>query len=272
LTVRTSFCYFLTMKKSFLFCVFSLLVLCGSSYGFDIKGLQPLDPYGVFSTFSAESLAKGKVAFSAGGEMSVHPDFYRVMLKTAYGLSDKVELEFSVPYEFGSGTPDGFEDISLGLKHRFFDEGKYGPSLAYLLIASPPTGAEGLTTEGRYGAGLIVSKRVGPFNGHANFFYVKPGKSSLEDEISFLTGVDFAAAHNFKILAELFCRKSHFSKKVDTIEGRAGYRIMTTDSIYTTLGIGTDFKKRDPETRVLLTVTFVSPREKKKIKKIYEEE
>lgn len=252
--------------------MFALLILCGNSYGFEIKGLQPLDPNGVFSTFSAESLSKGKVAFSAGGEISVSPDLYRLIFKAAYGITDNVELELTAPYEFGSGTPDGFEDVSLGIKHRFFEEGKYGPSLAYLLIASAPTGSERLTTDGRYGGGLIVSKRVGPVNGHANLFYMKPGKGRLEDEVSFLAGLDFAAAHNFKLLAELYCRKSHFSKKFDTIEGRAGYRIMTTDFIYTTLGIGTDFKKRSPETRVMLTVTFLSPKEKKKIKKIYEEE
>ena len=252
--------------------MFALLILCGNSYGFEIKGLQPLDPNGVFSTFSAESLSKGKVAFSAGGEISVSPDLYRLIFKGAYGITDNVELELTAPYEFGSGTPDGFEDVSLGIKHRFFEEGKYGPSLAYLLIASVPTGSERLTTDGRYGGGLIVSKRVGPVNGHANLFYMKPGKGRLEDEVSFLAGLDFAAAHNFKLLAELYCRKSHFSKKFDTIEGRAGYRIMTTDFIYTTLGIGTDFKKRSPETRVMLTVTFLSPKEKKKIKKIYEEE
>jgi hypothetical protein len=117
-----------------------------------------------------------------------------------------------------------------------------------------------------------MSKRVGPVNGHLNLFYIKPGNSDLEDEVSFLAGLDFAASHNFKILAELFCRKSFFSKKFDTIEGRVGYRIRTTDFIYTTLGIGTDFKKRSPETRVMLTVTFLSPEKKKKIKKIYEEE
>jgi hypothetical protein len=202
----------------------------------------------------------------------VQPDFYRLTFKTAYGLTDSIELELTAPYDFGSGTTDGFEDISLGMKHRFFEEGKYGPSLAYILIVSPPTGREGLTTDGSYGAGLVVSKRVGPVNGHANLFYIKPGKGGLEDEVSFLAGLDFAASHNFKILAELYCRKSFFSNKFDTIEGRAGYRIKTTDFIYTTLGVGTDFKRRTPESRVMLTVTFLSPKEKKTIKKIYEEE
>ncbi len=260
------------MKKCFLLCVLILLVPLGSSYGFEIKGLQPLEPYSVFSTFSAESLPRGKFAFATGGEISVSPDLYRLIFKTAYGITNTIELDLTVPYEFGSGTPDGFEDVSLGLKHRFFEEGKYGPSLAYLLIASLPTGSERLTTDGRYGLGFIVSKRVGPVNGHANLFYIRPGKGSLKDEISFLTGLDFAAAHNFKILAELLCRKSNFSDKIDTVEIRAGYRIRTTDFIYTTLGIGTDLKRSSPETRVMLTVTFLSPKEKKKIKKVYEEE
>jgi hypothetical protein len=160
----------------------------------------------------------------------------------------------------------------MGIKHRFFDEGKYGPSLAYVLNVSVPTGADRLSTDGRYGIGLVVSKRVGPVNGHLNFFYEEPGSHSLDEEISFLAGLDFAAAHNFKFLAELYCRKSHTSEKIDTIEGRFGYRLKTTEYIYTTFGAGFDFKNRNPETRVLFTVTFLSPMEKKKIWKIYEEE
>ncbi len=62
-----------------------------------------MDPYGVFSTFSAESLSRGKCAVSAGGEISVSPDLYRFIFKTAYGITDNVELELTTPYEFGSG-------------------------------------------------------------------------------------------------------------------------------------------------------------------------
>jgi len=260
------------MKKCFPFFLFILLLLCRNSYALEIKGLQPVDPYGVFSTFSAESFSKGKAAFSAGAEVSVDPDLYRFIFKTAYGITDNMELNLTVPYEFGAATPDGFEDVALGFKHRFFEEGKYGPSLAYILTASLPSGSESLSTEGRYGAGFIVSKRVGPVNGHLNLFYEKPGKGDLKSEVSFLAGLDFAAAHNFKLLAELLTRKSHFSKKVDQMEGRIGYRLKTTDFIYTTVGAGFDFKNRSPHTRIMFSVTFLSPREKKKIKEIYEEE
>ncbi len=261
------------MKKRLPFLVFVLFLLCNNSYGFDIKGLQPVDPYGVFSSFSAQSLAKGKAAFSTGAEMSVSPDFYRFVFKSAYGITDNVELNVTIPYVLGgAGTPDGFEDASFGIKHRFFEEGKYGPSLAYILSASLPSGRDAFSTEGAYGAGLIMSKRVGPVNGHLNLFYMKPGSKRFEDEVSFLAGLDFAAANNFKILAELYCRKSYFSDKLDLMEGRIGYRIKTTDFIYTTFGAGWDFKKRSPETRVLFAVTFLSPKEKKKIERIYEEE
>jgi hypothetical protein len=48
--------------------------------------------------------------------------------------------------------------------------------------------------------------------------------------------------------------------------------LKTADLIYTTFGVGFDLKNRDPETRVMFSVTFLSPKEKKKIQKIYEEE
>jgi hypothetical protein len=262
----------LTMRKCFIFFILPLLFLYENAYGLDVKGLQPVDPYGVFTTFSAESLPKGKVAFSAGAEISIDPDYYRSIVKTAFGITDTFELMMTVPYDFGSDIADGFEDIAIGIKHRFFDEGKYGPSLAYILNVSVRSGAEHLTTDGRYGIGLILSKKVGPVNGHLNFFYEEPGTKSLDEELSFLAGLDFAAAHNFKFLAELYCRKSHESEKIDLAEARIGYRVKTADLIYTTFGVGFDLKNRDPETRVMFSVTFLSPKEKKKIQKIYEEE
>jgi hypothetical protein len=263
------------MRKCLLLLILSLLLIGGNAYGNninEIKGLQPVDPYGVFSTFSAESFPRGKAGVSVGAEVSLDPDLYRLIFKTAYGITNNLELDITAPYACGSGTPDGFEDVAFGLKHRFFEEGKYGPSLAYILTGSVPSGAEHLTTGGRYGAGFIVSKRVGPVNGHMNLFYEKPGDGDLRSEISLLTGLDFAAAHNFQLLAELLVRRSHFAKKVNSMEGRIGYRLKTTDSIYTTFGLGYDFKNRSPQTRIMFSVTFLLPWEKKKIKKIYEEE
>jgi len=260
------------MKKCFIFSIVSLLFLTSSGHSFEVKGLQPVDPYGVFTTFSTESLPRGHAALSAGAEISIDPDYYRALAKTAFGLTDSLEMILTIPYDFGNEIGDGFEDVAIGIKHRFFDEGKYGPSMAYLLAGSIPSGAGNVTTNGRYGLGLVVSKKVGPVNGHLNLFYTEPGKRRLDQEIAVLAGLDFAAAHNFKFLAELYCRKSHESENVDLVEARMGYRIRTADLLYTTFGVGFDLKNRNPESRVMFSVTLLSPREKKKIQKIYEEE
>jgi hypothetical protein len=265
--------FFLTMKRaSVLLCVF-FFFLSPQVSAFDVAGLQPLAPYGVFSTFGAESLPKNKVSFEIGAERSREPDFYRFMLKSSYGLSDNLELNVSVPYVYRfSDTIDGFEDLSLGFKHRFYEEGKYGPSLAYILFASLPSGREEFSTDGRVGIGLILSKRLGPFNGHFNVFYVKPGEGDLNDAISFASGFEFSATHNSEILGEFIALKSFFSNEYDQVETRLGYRIRTTENIYTTVGAGVDWKNRAPEYRLLLAITFTNAQGKKKVQKILEEE
>lgn len=264
------------MKRLYFFLLsilFLIFLISNKSYAFDIIGLQPIAPNGVFSTFSAESLPKNKSSFEIGAEKSREPDFYRFTLKGAYGISDTKEFNVMIPYVYNFlDSFDGLEDISIGFKHRFYDEGKYGPSLAYLINASIPTGRDELSSNGRFGIGFIVSKRVGPFKGHLNLFYEKLGTGRLKDEISLSGGIEFSAAHNFKLLGEILAKKSHYSNEYNQIETRFGYRIKTTDYIYTTIGAGFDFKNRSPEYRVMLSVSFTTPHEKKKIKKIYEEE
>jgi hypothetical protein len=260
------------MKKVW-FVVLLVLLLTGRSYAFDVLGLQPVAPYGVFSTFSADTLPMKKVAVEMGVEKSRDPTFTRFDLRMAYGINDSLEFNMTVPYVYGySDSTDGMEDVALGFKHRFYDEGKYGPSLAYLINASVPSGRDEFSTKGQFGAGFIISKRVGPFKGHMNFFYERPGKGSLSDEVSFLGGIEFAAAHNFTLLGEFVARKSYSSDDYDQLEARFGYRLKTADSFYTTIGIGADFKNRSPEYRILLSFSYVPSREKKVIKRIFEEE
>lgn len=260
------------MKRYCLALILSV-VMSGASYAFDISGLQPVAPNGVFSVFSAESMPFKKLSFEIGAELSREPDYYRFALRSAYGISESAECLLTVPYIKGiDESVDGMEDIAVGLKHRFYDEGKYGPSLAYLLNVSLPSGRNEFSTEGRAGVGFIVSKRVGPFKGNMNLIYEKPFTKRLKDEISFSAGIEFSASHNFNLLGEIFTRKGHESDKYDRMEARFGYRLRTTDSIFTTLGIGVDLKKRSPDYRVLLSIGFSPPPEKKVIKKIYEEE
>jgi Putative MetA-pathway of phenol degradation len=260
------------MKRA-CFLVLLVLVFSGRSYAFDVLGLQPVAPNGIFSTFSTDTVPKNKWAVEMGFEKTKKPTFARFDLGAAYGINNSLEFDISVPYIYHfSGSTDGLEDVALGFKHRFYDEGKYGPSLAYLINASVPSGRGEFSTRGRFGAGFIVSKRVGPFEGHLNFFYEKPGSGSLKDEISFLGGIEFSASHSFTVLSELIVRKSHESDEYNRLEPRFGYRLKTGDSFYTTLGIGGDFKRREPEVRVLVSVSYMPTREKKVIKKIFEEE
>jgi len=273
LTVWNAICYFFTMQKKYFFSFLIIFLLFGSSHAFDIEGLQPLAPDGVFSTFSTESLPKNKVSLELTLERSREVDFYRITMKGAYGISDNLEFIASVPYVLHfEDSIDGFEDIAIGFKHRFYDEGKYGPSLAYLLTASIPVGHDDLTTNGRAGIGLILSKRIGPFQGSFNLLYVRPGNGKLHDEITFSSGIVFSATHNSEILAEFLAKKSHFTSEYDQLEARLGYRLRTTDSLFTTIGAGVDIKNRNPEYRLLLTITFTNAKGKKKIQRIIEEE
>lgn len=260
--------------KRYIFLLFLLnILLAGYAYGFDIEGLQPVAPYGIFSTFSADSLQKGKFAFEVGAEKSGEPNFQRYIFQSSYGITDKVEFIAGLPYVDGwRDEHSGFEDFAFGIKHRFFDEAKYGPSVAYLINASVNSGKNEFSTDGRLGAGLIASKRVGPVSGHANIFYEKAGSGKLQDEINLAAGFDFAAAHNFKILAEIYGKRYPYSGKFERIEGRFGYRFITNDHIYTTIGAGVDFKNRNPEYRLLFSIAVVLPKEKKVIKKVYEED
>ncbi len=263
------------MKKIFLYLLlilFPVFIIYGYASAFDTIGLQPTAPNGVFSAFSAESMTKNSVSLETGIEKSIEPHFYRFFVKGAYGLSDSLEFNFIIPYVYDfSGRIDGLEDVSIGFKHRFYDEGRYGPSIAYMLNTAIASGRDEFSSDGKFGVGLIVSKRVGPFKGHLNLFYEKPGTGKIRDEIVLIGGLEFSAAHNMKLLGEIIARNSQYRDKLDQIEARLGYRIKTTDAIHTTLGIGFDVKNRTPEYRLMLMVSYLVPSEKKK-KKIYEEE
>lgn len=260
------------MKKIILPLLVTLLTIINieTSTAFDIKGFQPVQPYGTFSTLSANTVGKSRLGIMVSIERSIDPNFYRFYLNTAFGLTDNVEILTSIPYVFDYLDTKGFEDISIGYKHTILSEKHLGPSISYLLGFSFP-GKDGISAEGHFGGGLLVSKRVGPFRGHGNLFYYKPTTSSLEDEVELRLGLDLAAAHSFNILSELIVKKSHFSEQVDLIEGRIGYRVKTSSNSYTTLGIGYDFKNRNPEFRVFLSLSLF-PLEHVRVKKIYEEE
>lgn len=260
------------MGKVCFFAFFLAVCIVSASLaeGADLFGLRPPAPYGVFSTMSANTPGKGRAAVAFSAEKSGRPDFLRLSSHLAYGVIDNVEVSVSVPYVEDSN--DGLEDIAFGIKHRILNEGRHGPSAAYILTASVDSGTEGLGTEGSFGAGIALSKRVGPFNGHVNAFYGMPRSEALEDEISMSGGVEFAAAHSLRILGELYGRKSHFSEDIDQLEARFGYRFIDAEeALFTTVSVGFGLDGRLPRYRLMASLSFLFPGGAKEIRRVYEQ-
>ena len=249
-----------------------LIIPVTSGFAFDTEGLRPLQPYGVFSTFSAESLQQNAVGISLGLEKSSEPNFYRTTLQLAYGIHDRFEIDMTLPYIDGYESHiNGFEDANFGIKHRILDEGLYYPAIAYMLTVATPSGSEAFTTNGEHGAGLLFTKKIGPFKEHLNILYEKPGNSNLHSQYDVNLGSELAITHDSNFLAELVGRKEYFKDKIDLLEWRVGYRIATLENLYTTLGAGFNIERRSPDYRLLFSITIILPKEKKKLQKIYEE-
>jgi hypothetical protein len=259
------------MKKSAFLLVFLVVILMisGNSFGIDMSGPMVPTPYGVFSTISSSSPQKGRAAVSVSVEKSGNPDFYRFSAQLATGLTDNIEFGMNIPYMDNART--GLEDIAISLKHRLLDGEGYSPSLAYLLTGSLGSGKEDLSTDGRIGAGIISGKKLGPLKGHVNFIYSIPRDTDYEDEMRFSAGLEFSAAHNLEVLAELYGVNSHFSNEVDKLEARFGYRIQYGRGVYTTLGAGFGLANKEPDYRILLSLTLSFPQRENAIEKTLED-
>jgi len=249
-----------------------LIIPVTSGFAFDTEGLRPLQPFGVFSTFSAESLQQNTVDISLGFERSAEPNFYRSTVQLAYGIHDRFEIEMTLPYiDNYENHINGFEDANFGIKHRILNEGLYYPAIAYMLTVATPSGSDEFSTNGEHGAGLLFSKKIGPFKEDLNIFYEKPGESDLHYQYNVNLGTELALTHDSTFLAELVGRKDYFRNKIDLLEWRVGYRIATLENLYTTLGAGFNIERRTPDYRLLFSISIILPKETKKLQKIYEE-
>jgi len=259
------------MRKCFFVLVIMLFSIC-HAHAFDVKGLQPLSPLGVFSTFSAESLGMDHYGFGVSLEKASNPNLLRTTLQTAFGLRDNIELELSQPY-VGNSQDDvnGLENLGLGIKHRIYDGSYYTPSIAYMLTASLDSGQSALSTGGSLGGGILISKKVGPFKGHMNVFYSNPGNEGLKDQYSLYGGLELAVAHTSTLLAEINGEKDYFKNKLDLLQWRLGYRLATTDNIFTSIGAEFNIKDKSSGYRLIFAVSVLFPWEKTELKRSYEE-
>jgi len=252
------------MKNSFLLGLsfslttcFLIFILTENAFAIETKGLQPVQPNGIFSSFSAHTLSGGSFAAGLDYEKGIDINYDRLALKASFGITDEAEMLLTVPFILNWDEKDGFEDINLGFKHKIFSEEVYGPSVAYLLKGSLPTGRSIFSTDGSAGGGIIVSKKIGPFSSNINLTYSEPFKSSLNEQIEVIAGFSLKAAHDFDILAELYAVDSYESKHFDTVELRFGYRLRTTDYIRTIVGVGFDLHDRTPELRLMISFNLL---------------
>jgi hypothetical protein len=241
-----------------------------SSRAFDLAPLSPIQPYGTFSTFSAYTLGKGKLGVALTLEKSIEPNFFRVILGSEYGLFENIDFVANFAAVLDFDDDEGIEGLNIGFKHHFLREKRSVPSLSYLVSISIP-GKDRFSAEGRYGGGIIITKSLGPFEGNLNLLYYKSTDSSFEDEVELRIGLDLAAAHNFNVLGELIVKKSHFSENIDSVEGRVGYRVKISSKSFALLGLGYDFKNRNPELRLFFSLNIFYPFFERDIKRIYVE-
>lgn len=257
---------------------FVVLVQCvlifscaAAAYGFDVKGLQPLQPNGIYSTFSTSTNPAGIFATQFELEQSVDPTSYRINSAVSFAITDAIEASATVPYHLKTGET-GFEDAAIGIKDRFIEEEQYMPSVAALVAGSVPSGRDVIATNGRIGGGLILSKKIGPFKTHANVLIYSPFRRALNTEINLMLGAELQAANNLSILTEVQTKKSHDINKFDYWDWKIGYRFRPLDFLYTTLAAGYGFKTRNPDLHIFLSFTIIYPPAGKILKHIYEEE
>ncbi len=227
------------------------------------KGYQPVQTTGVFSVFSTKTTIANHFDIEPGLEIVKGPDVKRFSLRAAYGITKNTEAGISL--SGGSRkNEDGMEDISLGIRHRFIDEGRYGPAAAALLAVSLPTGDE----SAGFGSGnletealVIVSKRIGPFTGHFNLGYNVIYDTDKDNELILAGGLDFSAAKRLVLLAELYGKTSRDQNSIDLLEARFGYRTILAESITNTVGLGFGLNSREPDYRLMILFTLGYPQQ-----------
>lgn len=245
----------------FIISLLPILAFAGNAMALDMSGYQPPAPFGVFSTASAETPEPMQSAVSFTFEKVGEPDFKRYSTQLAMGITRSIEFGVNIPYVDDS-VEQGIEDITFSIKHRFFEEGNYGPSAAYILTGAKSSNNEQYSTDGGYGGGLIASKRIGPLQVHANVLYTDPNQEGLLNDIRGSLGFVFAADHNFNLLAELFARKSYYSRSLDQAEARIGYRFLYANRVYSTLGVALGIDDKGPDYRILLSISLLFPKKK----------
>ena len=221
-----------------------------------LGGYASPSPYRVVSTISSETPGRGEYAVDLSIEQSAGPDYYRYVARMATGIWDNLELGVNIPYFHGDSS--SFENVTFGAKHRLLDESRHAVSGAYVLSLSMPMREDVNSTDGAAGAGLVLSKRVGPVQGHLNFVYNEQLDENMDDEWRLGVGFEFSAARGLKILAEIYGIKPRHAKEDKYLsEARFAYRFEDEGKMYTMVGVGVGLAKESSDYRFFASVSML---------------
>ena len=214
----------------------------------DARPYQPVNGTGGFSVFGANTLAQGGFSVGLGylGEDAVCQqlegvfDLNTVWLAVAYGITERLQIGFDVPYtwyEADRAGHDGssFDDLPFGMLYRLLDEAEFRPAVGILGFAVAPTGerSEGIgRNEWDVGGKVILSKTLpGGLLGHANAGYTYAGRGGVHQHDQFTSGValEWPVNRYFSLVGEVLAdtnRRAGNDKSSDWVsETRAGFRV-----------------------------------------------
>jgi peptidoglycan-associated lipoprotein len=182
----------------------------------------PINGTAGFVVPGANTLPGGELSIGLGylGQRSVCQqeegifDQNTLFLALGYGLTERLQLSFQVPYTWYEADKSDFngsgvDDLSFGVGYRFLDEAPgWRPALSVIGYGVAPTAQrkEGLgTNEWSAGLALGASKTItGPLSAFASAGYQYNGRGAAQVEDQFVSGVGLAYAitPNVSVVAE----------------------------------------------------------------------
>ena len=172
----------------------------------------PINGTAGFVVPGANTLPGGELSIGLGylGQRSVCQqeegifDQNTLFLALGYGLTERLQLSFQVPYTWYEADKSDFngsgvDDLSFGVGYRFLDEAAgWRPALSVIGYGVAPTAErkEGLgTNEWSAGLALGASKTInGPLSAFASAGYQYNGRGAAQVEDQFVSGLGLAYA------------------------------------------------------------------------------
>ncbi len=242
------------MKKIVLFLAVLMVLPVQAMAAANLGGYTSPSPFRVISTISNETPDIGEFVVDFSIEQSAEPDYYRYMARLAIGMWENLELGVNVPYFEGNSS--SFENVTFGAKHRLLDESRHAFSGAYVLSFAVPVREDANSTDGAGGVGIVLSKRVGPVQGHLNFSYNEQLDRDLNDEWCTSMGFEFSAARGLKVLAEIYTIKPmHNNEDSYLSEARFAYRFEGDDNLFAMVGVGVGLTRESSDYRFFASIS-----------------